>query len=142
MYSTVPPWLRTSPPLFQHTVTGVPGPAFPPIGSKVVSFRAVLQSLFTVRLLSWYLTWYACLHHSLLQAKYSTIIRPCQSLPRRQKTAIFHHFLFHWFTIIKKSGHLGESYINRRVMLTNVTFSTTGCVYNLIPCRYFGAQLT
>ena len=46
MYSTVPPWLRTEPPLI-GTVTGAPGAAFPPHGSKVVSSGAVLQSPFT-----------------------------------------------------------------------------------------------
>jgi len=78
MYSTVPPWLRTSPPLID-ALTGVPGQPFPAGSSKVVSFTAGVQSLFTSRLLSEDLTENACLSRSFLQTEYTTVFCPCQS---------------------------------------------------------------
>ena len=85
MYSTVPPWLRTSPPLID-TVTGVPGQPFPADSSEVVSYSAGVRSLFTNRLLSEDLTENACLHHSFLQAEYTTDSNRCQVEENRQKS--------------------------------------------------------
>ena len=84
MYSTVPPWLRTSPPLIACTITGIPGLPFPTVSSEVVSHPAVLQSLLTNRPLSWNLTQCACLHQSHFHTEYSTILPLCQSRNRQK----------------------------------------------------------
>ena len=44
MYSTVPPWLQTSLPLVDDTVTGAPGRPFPTVSSEVVSNQAGVRS--------------------------------------------------------------------------------------------------